>query len=92
MPKAADVLLDPILLVDANSEPDVKKCREHEHEGGESSMDELRVSIEKDARAAAALARSLDLKMVRKFVDIIDHCDGTLITSGVGMYCFCIFQ
>lgn len=48
-------------------------------------MAEFTRSLTVDARAAIALGQCLDMNAAKKFVEIIERCDGTLITSGIGM-------
>lgn len=48
------------------------------------SMDEFFLSIKKDAEAATALGERLKTDVVKNFVNIIEKCGGTLITSGIG--------
>jgi len=47
-------------------------------------MEEFFVSVKKDAEAAIALAERLKTDVVKNFVNIIEKCGGTLITSGIG--------
>lgn len=47
-------------------------------------MAEFSRSLTVDARAAVSLGECLDMKAARKFIEIIEKCDGTLITSGIG--------
>ena len=47
-------------------------------------MAEFTRSLTVDARAAVALGHCLDMAAARKFIEIIERCDGTLITSGIG--------
>ena len=49
-------------------------------------MAEFTRSLTVDARAALALGSCLDMNAAKKFVEIIERCDGTLITSGIGMF------
>eukprot|EP00111_Clytia_hemisphaerica_P024334 TCONS_00071795-protein len=48
------------------------------------NMEEFMISIRKDAEAATALAERLKPDLVKGFVDIIEKCNGCLITSGIG--------
>ena len=48
-------------------------------------MAEFTRSLNVDARAAVALGQCLDMNAAKKFIGIIEKCDGTLITSGIGM-------
>ena len=50
-------------------------------------MVEFTRSMTVDARAAVALGQCLDMKAAKKFIEIIERCDGTLITSGIGKIC-----
>ena len=47
-------------------------------------MAEFTRSLTVDARAAIALGQCLDMNAAKKFIEIIERCDGTLITSGIG--------
>ena len=47
-------------------------------------MAEFTRSLTADAKAAVALGSCLDMSAAKKFVEIIERCDGTLITSGIG--------
>ena len=49
-------------------------------------MEEFITSIRKDAEAAMALAERLTPDMVKGFVDIIEKCNGCLLTSGIGKH------
>ena len=49
-----------------------------------NNMEEFFVSIKKDAEAALALAERLKTDVVKNFVNVIEKCGGTLITSGIG--------
>ena len=50
-----------------------------------ANMDEFFVSIKKDAEAALALAKRLKTDVVKNFVNVVEKCGGTLITSGIGL-------
>ena len=47
-------------------------------------MEEFTRSLTVDARAAVALGKCFDMNAAKKFIEIIERCDGTLITSGIG--------
>ena len=49
-----------------------------------NNMEEFFISIKKDAEAALALAERLKTDVVKNFVNVIEKCGGTLITSGIG--------
>lgn len=48
------------------------------------SMPEFFLSLQKDVKAASALVDTLKAETVNKFIDIIQKCNGTLLTSGIG--------
>ena len=81
MPKLTE---EPLLYETDEPAPKYFKEQQSPQAPPVSSMDDFLTSIQKDVKAAALLAESLDMTVVRKFVDIIDKCDGTLITSGIG--------
>ena len=49
-----------------------------------NNMEEFFISIKKDAEAAVALSERLKTDVVKNFVNVIEKCGGTLITSGIG--------
>eukprot|EP00794_Sanderia_malayensis_P015348 gene15348-16924_t len=61
-----------------DSSKDEIKTRKLDH------MEEFTRSLTVDARAAVALGKCLDMNAAKKFIEIIERCDGTLITSGIG--------
>ncbi len=66
--------------VQVNECKDEMKVRKLDH------MEEFTRSLTVDARAAMALGQCIDMNAAKKFIEIIERCDGTLITSGIGKH------
>lgn len=86
MPKVNEECLATSVIPSAGSIKDDGEMKEHCTMASRKfcNMEEFFVSIKKDAEAAMALAERLKTDVVKKFVNIIESCEGTLITSGIG--------
>jgi len=51
---------------------------------GGHGVSEFQRSLQVDAEAAMKLATSFSCKMVDEFVDVLEHCPGVVMTSGIG--------
>ena len=80
MPKISDSVVQTLPTPTVSNEQELKSL------DIEENVSEFFLSVKKDKDAASALASKLSPAVVNKFINIINECHGTLLTSGIGKY------